>query len=165
MLFESEPRVVVRGDVTIEAVTADELVDAAIVAAASADRVELCGGIAAPDVAAVVGAVGDAAEVRANRYAFESLAAIAEYARRFGGGEPTVELFAYRSAESSLVDDGGLLVAAVADDDALAEAARVAVAHAAGRPVLVELYGGLGARGAAVVLSATDGAVPVGWVD
>ena len=166
VLFESDAHLVLTGDeITFEAVNAQNVAATAIAAAENSDRIELCGAIAVQDILAVQEAVGQAAEVRANRYAFESLAQIADYARRYGEGEQTHDLFAYPAPESSITEHGRLIVAAVADDDSLASAARLVLDRAQGRAALVELYGGLGARDAALVRAATQDAVPVGFID
>lgn len=164
VLYEGEPGVLAADHgVTIEGVRLQHLLDAAIRAAPAADRIELCGGIDVADVARVVATVGDVVQVRANRYGFESLEQVAAYKRAFGEDTAGDAAFFYGAAVSTpLAAHPGVLVAAAADDAALADLAREAQARGAG---IVELYAGLGAHGAAVVRSATGDAVPVGYID
>jgi hypothetical protein len=164
VFFEAEPGVmIVDGDITIESVLLDDLVERAVDAARSADRIELCGGMDVTDVDRVFRAVGAEADVRSNRYGFESLEQVAAYKRAFADGDAADAAFFYRgTASAPLAQHPGVLVAAAADDDALAELAREAHQRGAG---IIELYGGLGAHGAAIVRAAVAHAVPVGYVD
>lgn len=164
VLFEGAPTVLVHKDeLVMEGVGLATLVDAARRAALVADRIELCGGMSVANAAKVIAAIGDDAGVHLNRYGFESLEQVAAYKAAFGTGDVGDAAFLYGSAQSTpLVQHEGVMVAGVADDHALIERAREARAHGAG---IIELYGGLGARAAATVRQATDGALPVGFVD
>ncbi|UYM05879.1 DUF6506 family protein [Solicola gregarius] len=164
VLFEGAPGVLVRTDeLVVEGVGRAELIDAARRAAPAADRIELCGGIGVDDAASVIAVVGDSADVRLNRYGFESLEQVAAYKVAFGTGEVGDAAFFYATAQSTpLVQHEGVMVAGVADERVLIERTREAQARGAG---IIELYGGLGARAAATVRQVTDDALPVGFID
>lgn len=164
VVFEGVRGVIVRSeDVVIEGVDLDEVVQAARRAARSADRIELCGGMPVEIAAAVREAVGPDVDVRLNRYGFESLEQIAAYKAAFEDGESGDAAFFYAAAESTpLAQHDGVLVAGIADDDALAERVREARARGAG---IVELYAGLGIAAAAIAREAADHELPVGFID
>lgn len=171
VLFEGVPGVIVRDDaVVIEGVDLDDVVDATVRAAETADRIELCGGMPV-DIAAMVHeiaamvheVVGADVEVRVNRYGFESLEQVAAYKTAFATGEPGDAAFFYSAAESTpLAQHDGVLVAGVANDDDLASLIREARSRGAG---IVELYGGLGISAAAVAREASEHELPVGFID
>ncbi|MGD7706386.1 hypothetical protein [Microlunatus sp. Y2014] len=154
----------VRSDhVVIEGVGIDDVVRAAVGAAESADRVELCGGLPVDVAAEVRAAVPAHVQVRLNRYGFESLEQVAAYKDAFATGDPGGAAFFYPAAESTpLAHHEGVLVAGVADGDALAERVREAHGHGVG---IVELYAGLGIAAAAVAREAGDHRLPVGFID
>ena len=132
---------------------------------AGADRIELCGGVGVRDYAAVKAGIGPGVEVGLTRYEFDSLEAIAAYKTAFGNGEETTEMFLYRAEGADPARDrvthGGTTFVAVPDDAAVGPVA----AELLGKSnTLIELYAGLGAHAAAVVLEATDATVPVGFV-
>ncbi|MEU2947072.1 DUF6506 family protein [Nocardiopsis alba] len=164
VLFEGEPGVIVDdGDVIIEGVELADLVKRAANAARDADRVELCGGVGVDDAARVIEVIGGGVEVRVNRYGFESLEQVTAYKASFETGEAGGALFLYGATVSTpLARHEGVVVAGVADREALIERVREARGHGVG---IVELYGGLGASAAADVRDAVDGALPVGFID
>lgn len=167
VLFEGAPGVLVTTeDVVIKGVGLDEVVRAALAAAGWAQRIELCGGMPVEVAAKVHQAVGATAEVRVNRYGFESLEQVAAYKAAFAAdvpGSPGDAAFFYPAAESTpLAHHDGVLVAGVADEDDLAARVREAQSLGAG---IVELYAGLGIASAAVARKASDGRLPVGFID
>jgi hypothetical protein len=164
VLIEGPPGTVVReAALVIEFVELEHLIAAAVEASAVSDRIELCGGTGATDAARVIAAVGAAADVRVNRYGFESVEQAAAYKHAFTTGQGADAAFFY-STEVAVprVEHPGAVIVGVADDKSLAIAARSALQRGVG---IIELHGGLGASGAAVVRIALDGAVPVGFVD
>lgn len=164
VLFEGPTGVLVRTEtLVIEGSSLERVAAAAVRAAEHADRIELCGGIGVEDAAAVIESVDGAADVRVNRYGFESLEQVAAYKAAFASGEAGDAAFLHGAATSTpLVAHEGVLVAGVADHDALAARAREAQDRGVG---IIELYGGLGARAAARVRAATGRAIPVGFID
>lgn len=164
VLYEGPAGVIAKSEeLVIEGSSLDALASAAARAAERADRIELCGGVGVEDAATVIAAVGDAADVRVNRYGFESLEQVAAYKAAFATGGAGGAAFLYAAPSStSLATHEGVLAAGVADDAALVERAREAQARGVG---IIELYGGLGAQGAAAVRAATDHAIAVGFVD
>ncbi|WP_114906692.1 DUF6506 family protein [Ornithinimicrobium murale] len=151
------------GEVAIEGVGLDEVVRAAVQAAESADRVELCGGMPTDVAARVREAVSDTVEVRVNRYGFESLEQVAAYKAAFESGEPGDAAFFYSAAEATpLSQHDGVLLAGVADDDDLVQRVREAQSRGAG---IVELYAGLGISAAAIAREASAHQLPVGFID
>lgn len=164
VLFEGPSGVIARSDaVVIEGVELPELVSAALGAAQDAERIELCGGIDVADAARVFEAVADLAEVRVNRYGFESLEQVADYKREFASGTAADAAFFYSAPQSSALQAyPGILVAGVATSSYLAEMAHEAQRRGVG---IIELYGGLGVTGAATVRRATGDRIPVGFID
>jgi len=164
VLFDGVPGVIVRSrDVVIEGVGLDEVVRAAVRAAESADRIELCGGMPVEVAARVREAISSDVDVRVNRYGFESLEQVAAYKAAFATGEAGDAAFFYSAAESTPLErHDGVLVAGIADENDLA--ARVREAHARGAGI-VELYGGLGISAAAVARAACAHELPVGFID
>lgn len=140
---------------------------AADLAALGAETIELCGGLGPLPQAAAQAAVGDRARVGAVAFGFESLDGAAAYKAGVTDG-------AYLPGAFLVLHPGtDPAVDVVAHDDPVAPSTFVAVPDVAtaaevARQVaddgirLLELYGGLGAQGAAAVLEATNGKVPVG---
>ena len=131
-----------------------------------ASRVELCGGIGADDAALVADAIGDRAEVKLNRYGFESLERVTEYKLAFAAGDARPAAFMYlvpgadpRTDRTEHPDATFIPI----PDDAAAES--VARELAGDGVAILELYGGLGVRAAAAALRGSDGDIAVGFVD
>ncbi|WP_419998899.1 hypothetical protein [Streptomyces boninensis] len=164
VLFEGTPGVIVRSDdLVIEGAALDDVVSAAVRAAKSADRIELCGGMPVDVAARVRAAVSADVDVRVNRYGFESLEQVAAYKTAFANGEPGNAAFFLPAAESTpLTQHDGVLVAGVADENDLRAQVREAHARGAG---IVELYAGLGISAAAVAREASGHQIPVGFID
>jgi hypothetical protein len=140
---------------------------AADLAALGAETIELCGGLGPVPQAAAQAAVGDRARVGAVAFGFESLDGAAAYKAGFADGAflPGALLVLHPGADPAVDvvthDDPVAPSTFVAVPD-VAAAAEVARRFADDGTRLFELYGGLGAPGAAAVLDATGGKVPVG---
>src|SRR5690625_3158053 len=140
--------------------TARERVDA------GASRIELCGGLGAEDAAAVAAAVGDRAEVRLNRYGFESLELVTQYKQAFVTGDAGPAAFMYFAPDSDPQadriehPDGSFIPV---PDDAAVEGVARALAYDG--VAILELYGGLGVPAAAAAFRGSRGTIAVGFVD
>lgn len=156
-----------RPGITIHGAPQQELVEVARERVDSgASRIELCGGIGADDAAAVIDAVGDRAEVKINRYAFDSLEQAAQYKQAFATGDPGPAAFVYLAPGADPHADriehpDGIFIPV--SDEATVE--RVAKALADDGVAILELYGGLGVRAAAAALRGSGAAIAVGFVD
>ncbi|KAB1646702.1 DUF6506 family protein [Pseudoclavibacter endophyticus] len=164
MLFEGVPGVIVRSDgVVIEGADLDNVVHAAVRAAASADRIELCGAMPVDVAAKVREAIRADVEVRVNRYGFESLEQVAAYKAAYATGGAGDAAFFYSAAQSTpLTKHDDVLVAGVANENDLRERVREAHSRGAG---IVELYAGLGVSAAAVAREASAHELPIGFID
>lgn len=164
VLFEGVPNVLVRGaDLVMEGVHLEHVVPAAIRAADTANRIELCGGLPVDVAAQVRGALTADIDVRVNRYGFESLEQVAAYKTAFATGDPGDAAFLYAASESTSMEQyPGVLVAGVASEEDLIARVQEARARGAG---IIELYGGLGISAAALARSAAGHKLPVGFID
>lgn len=165
VIFEGTPGVYAEtGSVIVEGAHLADVVDAARRAAVDAETIELCGAVPVEVAAEVIRSVGDAAEVRVNRYGFESLEAAAAYKAAFStGGDPgDAAFFFLAEAPTEITQRDGVIVAGVADMSDLRDRAAQALKLGAG---IVELYGGLGVVAAAEVRAATKSRLPVGYID
>lgn len=156
-----------RPGITIHGTPQQELVEVARERVDSgASRVELCGGIGSDDAAAVVEAVGDRAEVKINRYAFDSLEQVAQYKQAFATGDAGSAAFVYLAPDADPREDriehADATFIPVQDE---ADVERVARTLADDGVAILELYGGLGVRAAAAALRGSGGSLAVGFVD
>jgi hypothetical protein len=157
---------------TIVAVPTPESVTAVAVDAVNhgADVVELCGGFGPVWHSKVRHAVNGRAKVGAIGYGFESLTGAASYKERFAAGELLPAAFLYLAPDADPAKDRTVrqdettrtTFIAVPDTETAAKVARDLVDNEGVE--LIELYGGLGPDGAAAVLDATSGRIPVGLV-
>lgn len=164
VLFDGVPGPIGGDDrVIVEGAGLDDVVRAATRAAASADRIELCGGLPVDVAAAIREAVPAEVEVRVNRYGFESLEQAAAYKEAFRSGDPGDAAFFYSAAVTTpLVQHDGVLLAGVSGEADLATRVREALSRGAG---IVELYAGLGVAAAAIAREASAHRLPVGFID
>ncbi|WP_157430661.1 DUF6506 family protein [Actinomadura macra] len=130
-------------------------------------QIELCGGFGAVPHAAAGRATEGKVPVGAIYYGFESLTGVASYKTRFEAGDVLSEAFiiVHEGSDPSVdvvvhekADGGRTTFVAVPDETSAGEVA----GRMATELQLIELYGASGPEGAAPVIRAVDGRVPVG---
>lgn len=157
-----------RDKVTIVTVpeTAKTIAWARKLVAEGAERIELCGGMSPTWRDKVAAAVKNAVPVSSVTFGFESLKLVAAYSAKFERGEATKEAFIIMLPDANVERDRlrqvhasqtTTLFAVPTVDEAVA-AAREMVADGV---ELIELYG-FDTKGASAVITAVDGAAPVG---
>ncbi|MGE0238335.1 MAG: DUF6506 family protein [Parvibaculaceae bacterium] len=135
-------------------------------AAQGVERIELCGGMSPVWRDKVAAAIGKAVPVSSVTFGFESLKLAAAYSAKFETGAATKEAFIIRLAGADAGRDRIIEAHApqtttllpVPDADSAAAAAREMVAQGV---ELIELYG-FDSTAASAVITAVDGAAPVG---
>lgn len=153
--------------ITIHGASREDLIDVARERVDSgASRIELCGGLGVDDAALVAEAIGDRAEVKLNRYGFESLERVTGYKQAFASGDVGPAAFMYLAPgsdpQADRTEHTDATFIPVPDDTAVEG---VAKGLAGDGVAILELYGGLGVQAAAAALRGSEGKVAVGFVD
>lgn len=157
------------GRLTIVAIGhSSEVIDVAIALVDDgAELIELCGYISPTWRAKVSKAIGSRAKVSSVTFGYESLVLAAAYSMSFHEGNPLPEAFIILENGSDPIRDRfekeyhpqHTTFILVPDENT---AAKVAVELAEAGFGLIELYGGFTTAGAAKVIEAVDGRVPIG---